>query len=122
MLRFPTGGYAVISQTLAAWEHHQLVKVTGREGALWASWSGALDRTFTPTFSLRHERGDAPPADVPITKLTGEVYELRDQVDLMVRAVSGRGRLAATGIDGRWSVAMCLAAQRSVDTRAEVRF
>ena len=59
---------------------------------------------------------------MPIPKITGEVYELRDQVDLMVRAVSGQGHLAATGVDGRWSVAMCLAAQRSVDTRAEVRF
>jgi myo-inositol 2-dehydrogenase/D-chiro-inositol 1-dehydrogenase len=122
MLRFPTGAYAVISQTLAAWEHHQVVKVTGREGALWASWSGALDRTFTPTFSLRHQRGDTPPVDVPITRITGEVYELRDQVDLMVRAVAGQAQLAATGVDGRWSVAMCLAAQRSVDNRAEVRF
>jgi myo-inositol 2-dehydrogenase/D-chiro-inositol 1-dehydrogenase len=98
------------------------VKVTGRDGALWASWSGALDRTLTPTFSLRHQRGDAPPVDVPIPKITGEVYELRDQVDLMVRAVAGQAQLAATGVDGRWSVAMCLAAQRSVDTRAEVRF
>src|SRR4051794_32717377 len=112
VLRFPTGAYAVISQTLAAWEHHQVVKVTGREGALWASWSGALDRTFTPTFSLKHQRGDAPPVEVPVAKVTGEVYELRDQVDLVVRAVAGRAQLAATGVDGRWSVAMCLAAQR----------
>jgi myo-inositol 2-dehydrogenase/D-chiro-inositol 1-dehydrogenase len=122
MLRFPGGAYAVIAQTLAAWEHHQVVKVTGREGALWASWSGALDRTFSPTFSLRHQRGESGPVEVPITKVTGEVYELRDQVDLMVRAVSGRGQLSASGVDGRWSVAMCLAAQRSVDTGAEVRF
>jgi myo-inositol 2-dehydrogenase/D-chiro-inositol 1-dehydrogenase len=122
MLRFPGGAYAVIAQTLAAWEHHQVVKVTGREGALWASWSGALDRTFTPAFSLRHQRGEAGPVEVPITKVTGEVYELRDQVDLMVRAVGGNGQLAASGVDGRWSVAMCLAAQRSVDAGAEVRF
>ena len=122
MLRFPGGAYAVIAQTLAAWEHHQVVKVTGREGALWASWSGALDRTFTPTFSLKHQRGDGAPVEIPITKVTGEVYELREQVHLMVRAVSGQGKLAASGVDGRWSVAMCLAAQRSVDTAAEVRF
>jgi myo-inositol 2-dehydrogenase / D-chiro-inositol 1-dehydrogenase len=45
MLRFPNGGYAVISQTLAAYEHHQVVKLTGTHGALWATWSGAMDRT-----------------------------------------------------------------------------
>jgi myo-inositol 2-dehydrogenase/D-chiro-inositol 1-dehydrogenase len=121
MLRFPNGGYALISQTLAAWEHHQVVKVTGREGALWASWSGALDRTFEPTFWLKHQRGERL-VDVPITKITGEVFELREQVDLMIKAITEGTPLAATGNDGKWSVAMCLKAQESVDTKKEVRF
>src|SRR5690242_5606182 len=51
IVRFPGGPYAVISQTLAAWEHHQTVKLSGSGGALWASWSGAMDRTFEPAFS-----------------------------------------------------------------------
>ena len=51
VLKFPGGRYAVVSQTLAGWEHHQTVKLTGSTGALWASWSGPLDRTFQPTFS-----------------------------------------------------------------------
>lgn len=119
MLRFKNGGYAVISQTLAAWEHHQVVKVTGREGALWASWSGALDRTFHPTFSLKHQRGEQL-VDVPITKMTGEVYELNEQVNLVVRAIQAGTPLNATGRDGRWSVAMCLKAQESVQTKREV--
>ena len=33
---FPGGRYAVISQTLAAFEHHQVVKLTGSHGALWS--------------------------------------------------------------------------------------
>src|SRR5205085_7236913 len=41
---FPDGAYAVVSQTLAGWEHHQAVKLTGTTGALWAAWSGATDR------------------------------------------------------------------------------
>jgi myo-inositol 2-dehydrogenase/D-chiro-inositol 1-dehydrogenase len=121
MLRFKTGAYCVISQTLAAWEHHQVVKVTGREGALWASWSGAMDRTFEPTFWLKHQRGDTL-HQVPITKTTGEVFELREQVDLMIKAITEGAPLAATGNDGRWSVAMCLKAQESVDSKSEVRF
>lgn len=119
MLRFSNGGYAVISQTLAAWEHHQVVKVTGREGALWASWSGAIDRTFQPTFSLRHQRGDKL-VDIPITKMTGEVYELSEQVDHFCDALRGKGKLLTTGEDGKWSVAMCLKAQESVDRKVEV--
>jgi myo-inositol 2-dehydrogenase / D-chiro-inositol 1-dehydrogenase len=122
MLRFPGGAYAAISQTLAAWEHHQVVKVTGREGALLATWSGALDRTFHPKFNLKHQRGVAgePPVDIPITKVTGEVYELSDQVDHIVSAIAEGKPLMTTGDDGRWSVAMCLKAQESVDQRREV--
>lgn len=119
MLRFPGGGYAVISQTLAAWEHHQVVKVTGREGAIWASWSGAMDRTFHPTFSLKHQRGEKV-VDVPITKMTGEVYELNEQVNLVVSAIRSGTSLNATGRDGRWSVAMCLKAEQSVRERREI--
>ena len=58
IVHFPRGGYAVVSQTLAAFEHHQTVKVTGTKGALWASWSGAMDRTLHPTFSLRAFDGE----------------------------------------------------------------
>src|SRR3954467_1941277 len=50
MFRYPSGAYAVVSQTLAAFEHHQTVKVAGSKGALWASWGGALDRTLEPTY------------------------------------------------------------------------
>lgn len=115
VLKFPRGRYAVISQTLAAWEHHQTVKITGSTGALWARWSGALDRTLHPTFSLHLQDGERA-VEVPIVKITGEVYELADQMEMMLRAVRGEGPLSCTGDDGRWSVAMCLAAQHSIDT------
>jgi myo-inositol 2-dehydrogenase/D-chiro-inositol 1-dehydrogenase len=115
VLNFPRNVYAVISQTLSAFEHHQVVKLTGRKGALWASWGGALDRDFHPQFSLRYHDGEKT-VDIPITKITGEVYELEEEIATMVSAVRGNKSLAATGFDGRWSVALCLAAQHSVQT------
>jgi myo-inositol 2-dehydrogenase/D-chiro-inositol 1-dehydrogenase len=115
LLNFPGGRYAVVSQTLAAYQHHQVVKLTGTKGSLWASWSGALDRDFHPCFSLHYHDGDQV-VEIPITKITGEVYELEDEMAMMVRAVRDGGPVAATGIDGKWSVALCLAAQHSVDT------
>jgi myo-inositol 2-dehydrogenase/D-chiro-inositol 1-dehydrogenase len=114
ILHFPGGAYAVISQTLSAFEHHQTVKVTGSKGALWASWSGALDRTRHPTFSLRAFDG-AEVHTVAIEKTTGEVFELEDQIAMIVRAIQTSQAIACTAEDGRWSVAMCLAAQRSVE-------
>lgn len=115
MMQFPEGRYAVITQTLAGWEHHQTAKVTGTRGALWARWSGAMDRTFHPEFSLQIQDGDAG-RDVPIDAPTGEVYELVDEVRMMVRAVREGTPIASDAIDGWWSVAMCQAAQRSVET------
>ncbi len=115
ILHFPGGAYAVVSQTLSAFEHHQTVKVSGSKGALWASWSGAMDRTPHPTFSLKAFDGDTV-REVPIEKITGEIFELEDQVAMMVQAIRQQGPIMARGEDGRWSVAMCLAAQRSVDS------
>ena len=120
-LDFPGGAYAVISQTLAAWEHHQVAKLTGSEGAVWASWSGAMDRTFEPTFSLRAMRGEQI-EEVSVPQAAGEVFELREEVAMMVRAVREGSPPAATGRDGRWSVAMCLAAEESVRTGRRVEF
>jgi myo-inositol 2-dehydrogenase/D-chiro-inositol 1-dehydrogenase len=115
LLHFAGGEYAVISQTLAAYEHHQVVKMTGTKGSLWASWGGEMDRTFHPVFSLVHHDGEKK-VEVPITKITGEVYELQDQMAMMRDAVRKGTPVAATGEDGKWSVALCLAAQQSVDT------
>jgi myo-inositol 2-dehydrogenase / D-chiro-inositol 1-dehydrogenase len=119
ILHFPRGAYAVISQTLSAFEHHQTVKVTGSKGALWASWSGALDRTRHPTFSLRAFDGSEV-RTVAIEKITGEVFELEDQIAMLVSAIRTSQPISCTAEDGRWSVAMCLAAQQSVELRETV--
>lgn len=121
LVSFPEGGYAVISQTLSAFEHHQVVKVTGSSGALWASWSGAMDRTFHPTFWLKHFDGERV-IDVTIEKPSGEVFELVDQVAAFASAIRDGTPLPATGEDGRWSVALCLGAQASVDSGTAISF
>ena len=115
IVNFSSGAYAVVSQTLAAFEHHQTVKLTGTKGAIWARWSGAIDRTLVPMFWMQHFDGNTL-RDVPIEKITGEVFELEDQVALLVAAVRDGAPLCATGEDGRWSVAMCLKAAESVKT------
>jgi myo-inositol 2-dehydrogenase/D-chiro-inositol 1-dehydrogenase len=120
IVNLPRGRYAVISQTLAGWEHHQTAKLTGSEGALWASWSGATDRTFEPAFSLKLQTRDTP-ADVPIKKPPGEVYELVDQLEAVVRAVREGTPVPSSGEDGLWSVAMCLKAAESLESGQPVQ-
>ncbi len=121
LLTFPRGRYAVISQTLGGWEHHQTVKLTGDTGAIWARWSGAADRTFEPTFSLQLLEGDRA-IDVPIEKKSGEVYELVDQIAAFARAIREGTPLPCSGEDGRWSTAMCLKAQASLEQQSPVFF
>ena len=121
IVNFPGGAYAVISQTLSAFEHHQVVKITGTRGALWASWSGALDRTFHPSFSLKHFDGTEV-REIPIEKPTGEVFELVDEINALAAAIREGTPLPASGEDGRWSVAMCLRAQESVDSGKPISF
>ncbi|MEZ6136631.1 MAG: Gfo/Idh/MocA family oxidoreductase [Pirellulaceae bacterium] len=119
IMKMARGAYAVVTQTLCAFEHHQTAKITGTRGALWASWSGAMDRTRHPTFSLRAFDGKVV-TTVPIEKMTGELFELEDQVQRVVDAVRGTQPLHCTAEDGRWSVRMCLAAQESVDSGSPV--
>jgi len=119
ILHFPQGSYAVVTQTLAAFEHHQTVKVTGTKGAIWASWSGALDRTLHPTQLLKYFDGETL-RDVQLDRMSGEVFELEEEMEMMVRVVREGVQPRASALDGRWSVHMCNAAQQSVDTGAVV--
>jgi len=119
IMKFQGGAYAVVSQTLAAFEHHQTVKVTGTKGAVWASWSGAMDRTEHPSFFLKAFDGERL-AEIPIARAAGELFELEDQMAAMVAAITSGRPIACSGEDGKWSVAMCLATQRSIETGGPV--
>jgi myo-inositol 2-dehydrogenase/D-chiro-inositol 1-dehydrogenase len=115
IVQFSHGGHATISQTLCGWEHHQTAKITGSDGALWASWSGATDRTFEPTFHMKLRRGEHVEA-VAISKPSGEVYELVDQIAAVVEAVRDGSAVRCTGEDGMWSTMMSVKAAESLKT------
>lgn len=117
---FSHGGFAVITQTLAAFEHHVTCKVAGTEGAIWARWSGADARTPHPSFGLKYSRGEQL-HDVAFAEPTSEVVELELQMAAVVRSIRQGVPPPVSGEDGRWSVRLCLAAQRSVDERRPVR-
>jgi myo-inositol 2-dehydrogenase/D-chiro-inositol 1-dehydrogenase len=119
IVHFTGGAYAVVSQTLAAFEHHQTVKLTGTKGAIWASWSGAMDRTRHPTFFLKAFDGENLD-ELPITRSAGELFELEEQIGAMVAAVRDGRPSPCTGEDGKWSVAICLATQTSVKASRRV--
>ncbi|MEY4484546.1 MAG: hypothetical protein RL693_1998 [Verrucomicrobiota bacterium] len=114
-MRYESGAYAVISQTLAAFEHHQTVKVSGTKGAITASWSGVSDRTLTPKFTLVVFDGETL-EEIVMDRPSGEVYELDQEIAMCVRCVRDGTPAIATGEDGLWSAGLCLAAEASVSS------
>jgi myo-inositol 2-dehydrogenase/D-chiro-inositol 1-dehydrogenase len=119
MVNFADGGYAVVTQTLAAFEHHVTAKITGTRGAIWAHWSAADARSDQASFALRWGLGEDI-HDVPFENVTGELVELRGEIDAMVRSVRDGAPPACSGDDGRFSTLLCLAAQQSVERQGPV--
>lgn len=113
MFKYANGSYAVVSQTLAAFEHHQTIKVSGTQGALWAGWSGALDRTLEPSYFLKVFDGENL-ENMKIEKHSGEVFELREEIAQCVDMVRTGKPPIATGLDGLWSAGLCLVAEESI--------
>ena len=121
IVNFADGRFAAVSQTLSACEHHLTLKITGSQGAIWGVWGGVMDRTWNPTFVLKHFDGHTV-QEAPLTRPTGEVYDLSDQIADMAEAVADERLPSVTGEDGRWAVAMCLKAQDSADAGTVASF
>lgn len=119
LVRFPAGRYAVITQTLAAFEYHQVVEVAGTDGAIRGWWSGALDRTLEPAFELKARRRGRPEPEIIPSERSGEVFELREQLARTVTAFAERRPLVA-GEDARKRVIMCVESERSLREGREI--
>ena len=72
-----------------------------------------MDRTFEPTAFIKLFDGTNL-TDVRIEKHSGEVFELRTQIDRCVQMVRGEAAPLAGGRDGLWSTALCLLAEESI--------
>lgn len=115
IIDYPGGQYAVVSQTLAAFGHHQTAKICGTRGTIWAHWSAADARSDSPTFGLTYGLG-SDVTEMTFDKPTGELLELAEEIAAAAECVRSGAAPPCTGEDGRWSTLLCLAAQQSVDT------
>ena len=119
VLRFPGRGHAVITQTLAGFEYHQLLHVTGTNGSIRSWWSGTLDRTRQAAFELRLDRpGRGRTETIPVAA-SGELVELSEQARQVVAAFTER-RPLCSGEDARKRIVVCLAAERSLREGREI--
>lgn len=119
VLRFPGGAHAVVTQTLAGFEYHQLLHVVGSEGSIRSWWSGTLDRTLHPAFELRVDRrGRGGVETVPVGP-SGELVELSEQARQVVGALTRR-RPLFSGEEARKRIVVCLAAEQSLREGREI--
>src|SRR5215467_4554959 len=119
ILRFAAGAHAVITETLAGFEYHQLLHVVGADGSIRSWWSGALDRTREARYELRLTRsGCRDPETIPITA-SGELVELEEQARRIVSAFQQRKPLVS-GEESKKRIAVCLAVERSLEDNGEI--
>lgn len=119
LLRFRGGAYAVITETLAAFEYHHVTEVVGREGSIRAWWSGTMDRTRQPAYELKVKRRGASEIETVTVGASGELFELETQLAQAVVAFRER-RPLVSGQEARKRVIVCVEAERSLREGREI--
>jgi myo-inositol 2-dehydrogenase/D-chiro-inositol 1-dehydrogenase len=119
VMRWPGGPYALVTQTLAGFEHHHVVEVVGREGSLRTWWSGTMDRTLTPKHELKVQRKGESACETVELGSSGEVFELEEQLARVVVAFRERRPLVSAE-EARKTVMVCLEAERAVAEGTEI--
>jgi len=119
VVRWPGGEYAVINQTLAAFEHHHVMEIVGTTGAIRTWWSGAEDRTRSPSFELKVKRAGADKVEIVQLGASGELFELEEELRLVVDAFR-RGEPIVSGSEARKRILVCLEAERALAEDREI--
>jgi myo-inositol 2-dehydrogenase/D-chiro-inositol 1-dehydrogenase len=113
VLRFGDGAYAVFSQCLSGFEHSLTLELAGDAGAIRSWWAGAMDRTLTPAFELKLQRGRNTAAEIVAIESSGEVFELEDQLRRLIDDVPRRTPLVSAR-EALRATKICIAAERAL--------
>jgi myo-inositol 2-dehydrogenase/D-chiro-inositol 1-dehydrogenase len=120
VMHWPGGAYAVITQSLAGFEHHHVMELVGTEGSIRTWWSGAEDRTREPAFEIKVQRAGQAKAEVLKVAASGELFELDLELCLVVDAFKA-GRPIVSGEEARKRILICLAAEQALAGGREIK-
>jgi len=120
VMGYSNGTYAVITQTLAAVEHHLSIKIFGSKALIRAEWHAELDRSEKPNYFLEMSRENKLER-LPVEGTPGELFELREEIAALAHAVRDGRPLPIAPEEGRRAVMLCLESQRSMETGTVVR-
>jgi myo-inositol 2-dehydrogenase/D-chiro-inositol 1-dehydrogenase len=125
LLRWASGAYLTLNHSVAGFEHHLVLEITGTDGAIRTHWSGSFDRDHSAAYDLRvqprgfpFERGVRESEHLSIAR-SGEVFELTEQIRAVAAAFPAR-RTLVSAAEGRKRVLLCCAAERSLQEDREI--
>jgi myo-inositol 2-dehydrogenase/D-chiro-inositol 1-dehydrogenase len=126
-IRWGSGAYAVLSQTLGGFEHHKSVEFVGTKGAVRAWWSGPMDRASEASYGMKMIEGlkggesfdECIPTEVPLEGKSGEVYELRELMKKIILSIRD-GKPLVSGEEGRKAVLLCRQAEEALRAGKEI--
>ena len=116
-LEYVDGTQALVTRSIAAFEHTIHLSIVGEKGSLRATWSGTMDLDKTPKAQLLVHKGhdrDIAAERISVEQNTGHAFDLPRQTLAFLEAVRNGVNPPATGEDGRASVALCLAVEQSL--------
>lgn len=122
-LEYASGTSALITRSIAAFEHSVSLQIIGERGSLKAEWRGTMDLDKHPSASLwLHNSGnrDDRAQIMNITQETGHAFDVPRQTKAFINAISKGTRAAATAEDGLASVKLCLAVDASLKTKRSI--
>jgi myo-inositol 2-dehydrogenase/D-chiro-inositol 1-dehydrogenase len=114
------GGFATLSQTLAAYAYHLRGELVGTAGAIRTWWEGELDRTEHPRFAFEYFDGTRR-HDIALSSTPGELFELQTEIRQVAACVRSGAPPPVGPADGTWAVRLCLAAEESARRGSPVR-
>jgi myo-inositol 2-dehydrogenase/D-chiro-inositol 1-dehydrogenase len=119
-LRWPGQLYGIVTQTLAGFEHHQVMEIVGTAGSIRTWWSGTMDRTLHPSFELKVQRRGQKESKMIDLAPSGELFELEEEMRKVVAAFRER-RPIISGQEARKRIIVCLEAERSIQEAREIQ-
>lgn len=110
---FSNNNYASLFYTIGGYRNYITTKVIGEDGAIWAYW-GEGENGRSHKFFLEFGKGKQK-QEITLENPAGEIFDLKSEIDMVIRAVKEGEPPPATGHDGREAVRLCLAAAKSLE-------
>lgn len=117
-LEYTDGTQALITRSIAAFEHTVNLEIVSEKGSLRATWSGKMDLDKQPSAKLwLHTSGDrdVPAEQLKVEQKTGHAFDVPKQTTAFLKAIHQRIPPPAGGEDGRAAVVLCLAVEKSLE-------